>query len=156
MNKAIPVLTFCSVLFTGCEQSALLQIRRDNAATETRIATKEDQLKAQEDQRAALLREQKDLLSELDTNQITLKELDAKLDNLRKENARIKADSEAQQKQKESLESQITKMKGISEKYQTEINALQKNDRLSADEKRKRIDELRKQIKAHFELLLKS
>jgi chromosome segregation ATPase len=156
MNKAISVLTFCSVLFTGCGQSALLQMRRDNAATETRIATKEDQLKAQEDQRAALLREQKDLLSELDTNQITLKELDAKLDNLRKENARIKADSEAQQKQKESLESQITKMKGISEKYQTEINALQKNDRLSADEKRKRIDELRKQIKAHFELLLKS
>jgi chromosome segregation ATPase len=156
MNKAIPVLTFCSVLFTGCGQSALLQMRRDNAATETRIATKEDQLKAQEDQRAALSREQKNLLSELDTNQITLKELDAKLDNLRRENARIKADSEAQQKQKESLESQITKMKGISEKYQTEINALQKNDRLSADEKRKRIDELRKQIKAHFELLLKS
>ena len=122
-------------------------MRRDNAATETRIATKEGELKAQEDQRAALLREQKNLLSELDNKQMTLNELSAKLDNLRRENARIKADTEAQQKQKESLESQI-------KKYQGEVVALQKDNRLPDDEKRRRIDDLKKQISAHLKLML--
>ena len=39
-------------------------------------------------------------------------------------------------------------------KYQADIAALQKDDRLPADEKRKRIEELKKQISAHLKLML--
>src|SRR5262245_53314710 len=86
-----------------------MQIRRAHAVVETRIATKEGELRAQEDQRTALLKERKSLLSELDNKQMTLDELNAKLNALRTENAQIKADTAAQQKQKESLDLQIKK-----------------------------------------------
>jgi chromosome segregation ATPase len=148
MNKAVDVLTFASmILFAGCGESALMQMRRDNAAAETRIATKEGELRAQEDQRSALLKEQKSLLSELDNKQMTLDELNAKLNALRTENAQIKADTAAQQKQKESLDLQI-------KKYQADVAALQKDNRLPDDEKRRRIDDLKKQISAQLKLML--
>jgi septal ring factor EnvC (AmiA/AmiB activator) len=157
MNKAVCVLIFgAGFLFVGCGQSALLEMRRENTEAETRIATKQQELNVQEDQRAALLREQKNLLAELDTRQMTLSELNAKLDNLRKDNAVIKADTEAQQKQKERLDSRIKTMQDDIKKYQKEIKVLETNDRLSADEKRKRKEELNKQINAHFKLLLSS
>ena len=148
MTKAVDVLTFASlILFAGCGESALMQMRRDNAAAETRIATKEGELRAQEDQRTALLKEQKSLLSELDNKQMTLDELNAKLNALRTENTRIKADTAAQQKQKESLDLQI-------KKYQADVAALQKDNRLPDDEKRRRIDDLKKQISAQLKLML--
>jgi septal ring factor EnvC (AmiA/AmiB activator) len=157
MNKAVCVLIFgAGFLFAGCGQSALLEMRRENTEAETRIATKQQELNVQEDQRAALLREQKNLLAELDTRQMTLSELNAKVDNLRKDNAVIKADTEAQQKQKERLDSRIKTMQDDIKKYQKEIKVLETNDRLSADEKRKRKEELNKQINAHFKLLLSS
>src|SRR5262245_40447775 len=108
MNKAVCVFIFGTVFsFAGCGQSALLQMRRENTEAETRIATKEQELKTEDDQQVVLLREQKNLLAELDSKQMTLNELNAKLDNLRKNNARIKADTEAQQKQKQNLESRL-------------------------------------------------
>jgi len=148
MNKTAGVFIFAAgFLFAACAQSALMQIRSDNEAAEARIATKEQELKATEDQRAALLNEQKKLMSELETKPMTLDELNTKLENLRKENARIKTDTAAQQKKKESLELQIGK-------YKADIAALQKDNRLSDDEKRRRIEDLKKQISAHLKLML--
>lgn len=148
MNKTAGVFIFAAgFLFAACAQSALMQIRSDNEAAEARIATKEQELKATEDQRAALLNEQKKLMSELETKPMTLDELNAKLENLRKQNARIKTDTAAQQKKKESLELQIGK-------YKADIAALQKDNRLSDDEKKRRIEDLKKQISAHLKLML--
>gem|GEM_PF-1749649 len=148
MNKTAGVFIFAAgFLLAACAQSALMQIRSDNEAAEARIATKEQELKATEDQRAALLNEQKKLMSELETKPMTLAELNAKLNALRTENARIKADTAAQQKQKESLDLQI-------KKYQADVAALQKDNRLPDDEKRRRIDDLKKQISAQLKLML--
>jgi len=148
MNKTAGVFIFAAgFLLAACAQSALMQIRSDNEAAEARIATKEQELKATEDQRAALLNEQKKLMSELETKPMTLDELNTKLENLRKENARIKTDTAAQQKKKENLELQIGK-------YNADIAALQKDNRLSDDEKRRRIEDLKKQISAHLKLML--
>ena len=148
MNKTAGVFIFAAgFLFAACAQSALMQIRSDNEAAEARIATKEQELKATEDQRAALLNEQKKLMSELETKPMTLDELNTKLENLRKENARIKTDTAAQQKKKESLELQIVK-------YKADIAALQKDNRLPDDEKKRRIEDLKKQISAHLKLML--
>jgi len=148
MNKTAGVFIFAAgFLLAACAQSALMQIRSDNEAAQARIATKEQELKATEDQRAALLNEQKKLMSELETKPMTLDELNTKLENLRKENARIKSDTAAQQKKKESLELQIGK-------YKADIAALQKDNRLSDDEKKRRIEDLKKQISAHLKLML--
>jgi len=148
MNKTAGVFIFAAgFLLAACAQSALMQIRSDNEAAQARIATKEQELKATEDQRAALLNEQKKLMSELETKPMTLDELNTKLENLRKENARIKTDTAAQQKKKENLELQIGK-------YNADIAALQKDNRLSDDEKRRRIEDLKKQISAHLKLML--
>jgi anti-sigma28 factor (negative regulator of flagellin synthesis) len=78
---------------------------------------------------------------------MTVNELNAKLDQLRKENARTQAETEAQQKKKETLELQL-------KKYQADIAGVQKNERLPAEDKRKRIEELKKQISAHLKLML--
>jgi chromosome segregation ATPase len=148
MNKTAGVFIFAAGFwFAACAQSALMQIRSDNEAAQARIVTKEQELKATEDQRAALLNEQKKLMSELETKPMTLDELNAKLNALRTENARIKADTAAQQKQKESLDLQI-------KKYQADVAALQKDNRLPDDEKRRRIDDLKKQISAQLKLML--
>jgi chromosome segregation ATPase len=147
MNKPLCALSFCAFLIAACEQSALLQMRRENVEREGRIASKERELTTHEDQRTALVREQKNLLAELETKQMTVNELNAKLDQLRKENARTQAETEAQQKKKETLELQL-------KKYQADIAGVQKNERLPAEDKRKRIEELKKQISAHLKLML--
>jgi hypothetical protein len=157
MNKAACIFTFAAgFLLMGCSQSALLRTLHENTEAEKRIAIKQQELKAQEEQRAALLREQKNLLAELDTKQMTFKELNAKLANLRKKNDQIRADTEAQRKQKESLELQLRTMQDISKRYQKEISDFESNERFSENEKKKTIAELRKQMNAHFQLLLKS
>jgi peptidoglycan hydrolase CwlO-like protein len=147
MNKAVCVPVFCSVIMAACEHSALMQVRRDNTERAIRIAEKERELTIHEDQRTALVREQKNLLADLETKQMTVNELNAKLEHLRKENAQTTAETEAQQKKKESLESQLRK-------YQADLAAIPKDNRLPDPEKRKRIDELKKQISAHLKLML--
>ena len=147
MNKAVWLVTFSALLFAACGQSALLQMRRDNEASEVRIDSKERELQAHEHQRTALLNEQKELLAEMETKQLTLLDLHAKLDQLRKKNGEINADNAAQQREKDSLDLQLRR-------YQADIAGLQKNDRLPADEKRKRIEDLKKQISAHLKLML--
>jgi len=87
------------------------------------------------------------LLSDLKTRQITLNELEAELENLREANARIKVESEGQRKKKEDLELQLRR-------YQEEIDALRSDDRLSDEEKRKRIKDLEEQIRTDLEFML--
>ena len=87
------------------------------------------------------------MLSDLKTRQITLNELEAELENLREANARIKVESEGQRKKKEDLELQLRR-------YQEEIDALRSDDRLSDEEKRKRIKDLEEQIRTDLEFML--
>jgi len=152
MNTGVFTIVVCSMLSVGC-QSALLTTMNENKAAEERISRKENELNALDTQQAALLNQQKILLAnmdnltaDLDAKQMSLKELDARLDNLRKENARIKTETAAQQKKKESLDLEI-------KKSQAEIVALDKDNRLSDAEKRKKIEDLKKQISAHLKLM---
>ena len=138
-----------SVFFflTACGSSALMELRRENVVTEERIGKKVQELEYLQNQQKLLLEKQKNLLSDLKTQQITLNELEAELENLREANARIKGESEGQRKKKEDLELQLRR-------YQEEIDALRGNDRLSDEEKRKRIKDLEGQIRADLEFML--
>lgn len=138
-----------SVFFflTACGSSALMELRHENVATEERIGKKVQELEYLQNQQKLLLEKQKNLLSDLKTQQITLNELEAELENLREANARIKVESGGQRKKKEDLELQLRR-------YQEEIDALRSNDRLSDEEKRKRIKDLEEQIRTDLEFML--
>ena len=136
-----------SFFLTACGSSALMELRRENVATEERIGKKVQELEYLQNQQKLLLEKQKNLLSDLKTKQITLYELEAELENLREANARIKVESEGQRKKKEDLELQLRR-------YQEEIDALRNNDRLSDEGKRKRIKDLEEQIRTDLEFML--
>jgi len=124
-----------------------MELRRENVATEERVDKKVQELEYLQNQQKLLLEKQKNLLSDLKTRQITLNELEAELENLREANARIKVESEGQRKKKEDLELQLRR-------YQEEIDALRSDDRLSDEEKRKRIKDLEEQIRTDLEFML--
>jgi predicted RNase H-like nuclease (RuvC/YqgF family) len=77
----------------------------------------------------------------------TPEELRRMEEKLEKENAQIKSEIERQQKEKEILKSKIQKL-------EAEVKRLQSDDRLPDDEKRRRIDALKKQISAQLNLML--
>ena len=88
------------------------------------------------------------MVSKLGTKEMTLNQLSESLDKLQRENARIRADTDRQQKEKVSLEMQI-------QQYRDEIDALRNNKQLSVEEKRKRIEELKEKIRAYLEMGLR-
>ncbi len=148
MQRLFSLLVFGVFLFlTACGSSALMELRRENVATEERVDKKVQELEYLQNQQKLLLEKQKNLLSDLKTRQITLNELEAELENLREANARIKVESEGQRKKKEDLELQLRR-------YQEEIDALRSDDRLSDEEKRKRIKDLEEQIRTDLEFML--
>lgn len=145
MHRLFARLTFCAFLvLAGC---TLMELRRENTETEKRVEAKIQEVKDLQGQQKALLEHQRSLLQELDNKQVTLNELDTKLDNLIKENAHVQAGNAIQQKKKEDLELQLRK-------YQEEIATLKNNGRLSSEEKAKKIKDLENQIKSYLEFML--
>lgn len=132
----------------GCEQSALMTMRTQNQQAEQRIAAKELELQQTRDQQRVLTEEKQRLISELDSKKLTLDQLHAELDQLERQNARIKASTNLQAKEKQALEAQIRQ-------YRNEIDALQSNQEMSLADKEKRIEELRQKIKAYLEMGLR-
>jgi predicted nuclease with TOPRIM domain len=140
-------LCFCLVA-AGCAQSALMTLQRENIETEQRIAAKGQQLEDLENENRILREDQESLLEELDTQQMTLNQLSTRLDRLQRENARIRADTDRQRKEKQKLDTKI-------QQYRDEIDALQSNDQLSAAEKREKIEELKEKIRAYLKMGLR-
>jgi chromosome segregation ATPase len=136
------------LVLAGCRQSALINLKHETNETEQRIAIKQRQLEDLENQKRILMEEKESLVSKLGTKEMTLNQLSESLDKLQRENARIRADTDRQQKEKVSLEMQI-------QQYRDEIDALRNNKQLSVEEKRKRIEELKEKIRAYLEMGLK-
>jgi septal ring factor EnvC (AmiA/AmiB activator) len=145
MTKAVYAVLFAALFMPSA--CTLMEMDRQNKETERRIEKKQAELQGEETQRTALLNQQKGLLAELESQQMTVSELSAKLDQLRRDNDRLKANSTAQQRQKERLDVELRK-------YQADVAALQNNDKLPDVEKTRRIEELKKQISAQLKLML--
>ena len=145
MSKSFSAVAFVSLFLSSA--CALTQLQRENEESQRRIDEKEQALQAQEAQRSALLSQQKRLLADLESKQMTLSEISAKLVDLQRENDQIKADTAAQRKTQERLDSQLRQ-------YKADIAALEKNNSLPNVEKQKRIEELKKQISAQLKLML--
>jgi chromosome segregation ATPase len=125
-----------------------MKLKHETNETEQRIAIKQRQLEDLENQKRILMEEKESLVSKLGTKEMTLNQLSESLDKLQRENARIRADTDRQQKEKVSLEMQI-------QQYRDEIDALRNNKQLSVEEKRKRIEELKEKIRAYLEMGLR-
>lgn len=125
-----------------------MKLKHETNETEQRIAIKQRQLEDLENQKRILMEEKESLVSKLGTKEMTLNQLSESLDKLQRENTRIRADTDRQQKEKVSLEMQI-------QQYRDEIDALRNNKQLSVEEKRKRIEELKEKIRAYLEMGLR-
>ncbi len=149
MRAIFSLLIVCLFLvLAGCGQSALINLKHETNETEQRIAIKQRQLEDLENQKRILMEEKESVVSKLGTKEMTLNQLSESLDKLQRENDRIRADTDRQQKDKVSLEMQI-------QKYRDEIDALINNKQLSDEEKRNRIEELKEKIRAYLEMGLK-
>lgn len=150
MRRTFILFTVCFAwMLSGCEQSALMSMRRQNLQAEQRIATKQAELEQLQYQQRVLQEDKERLLSELDSQQMTLDQLSTRLDQLQRQNARIKADTAQQVKTQQKLNARI-------QQYQQEIDALQRNDQISLQEKQQRIKELKQKIKTYLKLGLGS
>jgi len=132
----------------GCEQSALMQLSRETNEAEQRFLVKQQHLSGLEEQNRALMEEKNRLLLELETQQVSLSDLDSRLAALRKENARMAAHTERERQDRAHAEAALRK-------YQNQVSTLSTDSQLSAEVRRKRIDALKKEIKTYLELGLR-
>lgn len=140
MQKKMKILLILSYLaMSGCK-SALLELKKDNQITKERIDRKETELIKLKDQNQHLLYEKDKLLSELDQKNITLDELNARLAKLKAANSQIKATTDAERKKQAKLSRSL-------DYYSRKIKTLNNDNRLGIEEKKKRGEELKQQIK---------
>lgn len=132
----------------GCEQSALMQLSRETNEAEQRVLVKQQHLSGLEVQNRVLMEEKNRLLRELETEQVSLSDLDSRLAALRKKNARMAAHTERERQDRAHADAALRK-------YQHQVSTLTTDDQLSADAKHKRIDALKKEIKTYLELGLR-
>jgi chromosome segregation ATPase len=130
---------FSFLILFGCK-SALLDLKDDNQVRTERIGLKQSELANLENQNQQLLQEKNSFLSELDQKNISLSDLNARLAKIKAANAKIRTDTEAKRKKKAALAKTL-------DQYTTEINLLNKDSSLGAVEKKKKIEELKQQIR---------
>jgi chromosome segregation ATPase len=148
-RKVILALTLIAMLagFCGCE-SALLNMRKENEQSEVRVQAKEQQLQELQGEEIQLNEKKKGLLSDLRNRQMEYDSLNSSLEDLRMQNASISADTAAKRNQKADLDKRL---KGYEKKLATV-----KNDTGSTEaEKKKKIEELKREIKLYLEMGLK-
>ena len=123
----------------GCK-SALLELQNDNEIRADRIKTKEVDLVNLGDQNQQLSYEKNKLLSELDQKNTTLDELNAQLAKLKAANSQLSAATDAERKKQAKLSRSL-------DDYSRKVNTLNKNNHMGIEEKKKKIEELKQQIK---------
>jgi chromosome segregation ATPase len=133
----LPIVSFLALF--GCK-SALLDLKNDNQVVAERINMKQSELANLENQNQQLLQEKNKLLSELDQKNISLSELNIRLEKIKEANSKIKTDTAAKKKKRAALSKAL-------DRYSAEINALSKDSNIGDAEKKKKIEELKNQIR---------
>ncbi|HJY84135.1 MAG TPA: hypothetical protein VKK81_24000 [Candidatus Binatia bacterium] len=134
------LITCAFILVSGC---ALSEIKAQNQQAQARIDTKTEQLAREQSTQRDLIDAQRGLLRRREEDQQRLSDLDARLDSLLRDNARIAAQTKAQEREKAAIEAQLRK-------YRAESTALSRDTSVSDAAKEARIEELKKQIDAYL------
>ena len=145
MPRIRSVLVVALVLaLCGC---TIAQLQQESGQMQTRIVYKEANLSQLESERLALAAERTQLISDIDTKQLTLNELDAGLERLRRANSRLRTQTEQQQREKQRVDVEI-------EKLQAQIIQVRNEPSASDRAKMERVEALRQQIKTRLQILL--
>ena len=134
-------------VMNGCE-SALLNMKKDSGQREVRIQEKEQELQGLQSQQAALREKQGRLLSDLRKSQMDRETLSASVDELRRDNDRLRAVTEEQKKEKAATDASL-------KSYQQGLYSLKNDPGLTEAQKKKRIKELNKEILLYLDMGLK-
>lgn len=128
----------------GC---TIARLQQEESGDEQRVREKEAALQA-EQQRAAELTKQKDqLAADLSTRELSLAELNEKLEPLRLANSRQSAENELARRERARLIAELQEMSA-------QLAQLRKSPQDPSSEQRQRIDFLKRQIKDQLDLLL--
>ena len=141
--RALSMLFFAGGCLFGC---TLTEMNRQNEEAINRIDTKTEVLREKQSEQAELLARQKELLQEREDLQAATAKINGDIATLEKEIARTKVESKAQQKKKVEIEAQLRK-------YREESAKIPNDPSSSNEEKKRRIDELQKQIDASLKSL---
>lgn len=129
---------------SGC---TIARLQQEESGDEQRVREKEAALQA-EQQRAAELTKQKDqLAADLSTRELSLAELNEKLEPLRLANSRQSAENELARRERARLIAELQEMSA-------QLAQLRKSPQDPSSEQRQRIDFLKRQIKDQLDLLL--
>jgi outer membrane lipoprotein SlyB len=118
---------------------------KDSEQREIRIQNKERELQELEAQQSALREKQNKLLSDSKKKQMDQDELSTRLEELRQDNAKLNAVTYAQIREKAATDALL-------KRYQQELASLKNDPYMTEEQKKKKIEELRKQINLHLEL----
>jgi|RhiMetdeSRZDD1v2_1073273.scaffolds.fasta_scaffold05819_4 chromosome segregation ATPase len=148
MKAAYVVGMLASLLLAGC---TITERREDITKMEQNIPLQEQYVLGLQQQNAALEAETKSLLAKLANQDVTITELSHGLDELIRQNGKLRVATEAAKRRQQRVESDL---RG----FQNQLSALrdkpQEGDKqASEDAKRKRIEELKREIQKYLKLL---
>jgi septal ring factor EnvC (AmiA/AmiB activator) len=130
----------------GC---TVAEIRKDNERIARNVGVKELELEQAQKQQAEIEQERQRLLNDLRMRDLTLAEMAARLQQLEQRNAAALAATEEQRRE------QARRQQALAE-ARAKVNALERAPALPADDKARRLEEVRRDLRKTLELLSKT
>ena len=131
----------------GLGACTVAELRRDIDRTQARIDDKQQALAADEARRDALEQQRRGFVADLEARRMSLDEMNRRLAQLQADNRRIAATTAQQQAQQRRLDEQLAQQRA-------EIARLQAEGGGTDDDKRRRLERLRQELRRQLELQL--
>lgn len=144
----IKSMAMLAVLTSALCACTVMQLKKDVEQDEARVAGKEGELKSEEARQAQLREEIARLQEDLSTRQVSLDDLQSRLEQLRRANANT---LDATQEQRVRKQRREVKLKT----HQKELVKIQQSD-ATITEKKKKLEHLKEEIRKSLNLLMHS
>ncbi|MBA4142884.1 MAG: hypothetical protein H0X43_07730 [Nitrosospira sp.] len=141
MNSMVVAAALIPALFS----CTVMELRQEVKSDESRVTSKEDELRIEEARQAQLQEEVKTLQQDLATRQMSLDDLEARLIELRKVNETTLAKTREEQGRKRQRETTL-------KKHQKAVTEIQQSG-ATIEEKKKRLEHLKGEIRKSLVLI---
>jgi chromosome segregation ATPase len=141
MRRGVLIL---AAFLSGC---TIAELQRQERAGTERVRLKEVNLHAEQERTDALSSQKEQLTAELSHRQVSLDELNARVDQLQAANARDYAANDAARLERQRLIGKIRELN-------VQLVALQQSTDTATEQKQQRIEYLKQQVSAQLDLLL--
>jgi chromosome segregation ATPase len=148
----IKLITTGALLVFGLSGCTVMQLRNEVKTDKERLVGKENELKIEEDRKTQLQQDMERLQSDLAASQMSLGDLKQRLEQLQQANAVTVAETSAQRERKRERAAKL-------QKHQREVVAIEQSnacmeEKACMDEKQKRVQFLKEEIRKTLEILL--